>query len=116
MEHMQQQCYRNFYRITDIEYTDDGACLVGVETQSADMVYQFNLSKFCYCSEWLSHFRQPDLETVWQLTRRQQDINIGKKAINWILVKYQATMQALANWEEEAKVYLGVNMNEFDEW
>ncbi len=106
----------HFYRITDIEYIEDGSCLVGVESPASNTLYQFNLARFCYRSQWLSHFRQPDLETVWQLTRRQKDISVLKKAANWFLVKYHALKQGLANWEQEAKAYLGFHDSDFDQW
>ena len=107
---------RKFYRIIGIEYTDDGCCHLEVQLPGDKARLTFTLSAHCHRLKWLSHFQQPDVETVWQLVRRQRNISGMKKIFCYLLVKFSALKLLLNSWESEAKAVLGPGDDEFDEW
>ncbi|PHQ80401.1 MAG: hypothetical protein COB66_04875 [Coxiella sp. (in: Bacteria)] len=104
------------YRITDIEYTNDGSCYVGVQMSVHQDSHQFKLSNFCHRLSWLRNFHQPDLGSIWQLTKRQETVSPLKRVISFMMIKLCALELRLCGWEEEAKTYMMGHGSDFDDW
>lgn len=106
----------SMFRITEIEYTDDGCCYVGVRVPNISDIQQFRLSNFCFRISWLRNFKHPDLESIWLLTKHHPTISLTKRIFAFIAIKYCGFEQLLQNWEEEAKVVLFNHKDDFEDW
>ncbi len=107
---------RQYYRITDIEYTDDGSCYVGVRMSEDQESTQFKLSNFCHRISWLRNFQHPDLESIWQLAKRQATVSMSKRAVAYVMIKLCVLELALRDWEEEVKRAAAGPDQGFDDW
>lgn len=104
---------QSFYRITGFEFTDDGRCLVYAQSPTEKSPKKYNLVDFAYRSSWLSNFKQPDLETIWQLARRQPDFSAVKRGLSYGLYRYYALKRALRSFDDERAV---LSSHDFDDW
>lgn len=114
--HHQQANSHSYYRISSIEYTNDGYCMVGVRIADMDGIQQFKLSLHCHRLSWLRNFQQPDLGTIWQLAKQQSSVSFTTRVRAFFAVKSLIFMEMLNNWEEEAKRYLPGAHQDFDDW
>lgn len=103
-------------RIRAIEYLDNGTCRVGTETANQGAGDNYQLSEYCYRPSWLSHFQKTDLETIWQLTKRQLTISPLKRCFSYLVIKSLSIRLALRHWEEEAKRTVTGFGDDFDDW
>ena len=103
-------------RIVKIEYLDEGSCIVGVERVGQQSIDAYPLSQYCYRPGWLMHFQQPDLDTIWQLTKRQPTVSLLKRMVSYTVVKYQTLKQSLQAWETDMRHSLSQLGDHFEEW
>lgn len=103
-------------RIRAIEYLDDGTCRVGTERADQGRADDYQLSNYCYRPGWLSHFQQTDLETIWQLTKRQLTVSPIKRCVSYCVIKALSVRLALRHWEEEVKRTVTGFGDDFDDW
>lgn len=105
-----------FYRINEVEYTNDGHCAIGVYGSSRSDLKKFKLSGYCYKLSWLTRFKEADLSTIWQLTKRQYNTFSLKRIITFALVQYCVFKYTLSHWEEDFKNYMVGVGDDCDEW
>jgi hypothetical protein len=91
--------------------------MVGVQTADTPRPQQFKLSGYCYRPNWLKHFHQTDLDTIWQLAKQQATVSFVKRIATYLLIKTFIIKDTLRNWEEEAKHHLpGGIGQDFEDW
>ena len=116
MEHRQAQTgFHAFYRIISIEYTNDDCCMIGVQIADVRTPKKFKLAQHCASFQWLKHFHHPDLETIWQLTKRQ-NMSAFKRISSYMFLKSLMIRDLLVDWEEEAKGYTLGARRDFEDW
>jgi hypothetical protein len=111
-----QLSFHSFYRITSIEYTKDGFCMVGVQVADSRVPRAFKLSQHCYQLKWLKHFHKPDLETIWELAKQQPNVSPLKRMLAFSFIKGLEVRDMLIDWEEEAKKYIPGVRQDYDDW
>lgn len=104
------------YRISSIEYTNDGYCKVGVIQNPGCSRRQFKLSQHCHQLKWLKRFHHHDLDTIWRLAKQHPRVKLWQRGLTHAFVKGLQLRDMLRSWEEEAKHYLPGSHRDFDDW